>query len=130
MMAASSASRPVRNVPVAILTVSNGVITHVRAGSSVYGGLPPRAAKLTTPPDAKCIKRNDPRTERSPSTSSKALDTLQARRTASKVYAIDLNCLGNLWARPSRTARFSGGQLRIYTIVKSPGIPGVKKVVR
>ncbi len=116
------------NVPVAELTVSNGVITHAASKRSIrYGEVAAAAAKLT-PPDAKSIKLKDPKDWKIAGKPLKRLDTAD-KLDGSKVFAIDLKLPGMLCAAIKDCPVF-GGKLRSYDESKVAGMPGVKKVVR
>ncbi len=116
------------NVPVAELTVSNGVITHAASKRSIrYGEVAAAAAKLT-PPDAKSIKLKDPKDWKIAGKPLKRLDTAD-KLDGSKIFAIDLKLPGMLCAAIKDCPVF-GGKLRSYDESKIAGMPGVKKVVR
>ena len=116
------------NVPVAELTVSNGVITHAASKRSIrYGEVAAAAAKLT-PPDAKSIKLKDPKDWKIAGKPLKRLDTAD-KLDGSKIFAIDLKLPGMLCAAIKDCPVF-GGKLRSYDESKVAGMPGVKKVVR
>jgi isoquinoline 1-oxidoreductase subunit beta len=116
------------NVPVAELTVSNGVITHGASKRSIhYGEVAAAAAKLT-PPDAKSIKLKDPKDWKIAGKPLKRLDTAD-KLDGSKIFAIDLKLPGMLCAAIKDCPVF-GGKLKSYDESKVAGMPGVKKVVR
>jgi len=116
------------NVPVAELTVSNGVITHAASKRSIrYGEVAAAAAKLT-PPDAKSIKLKDPKDWKIAGKPLKRLDTAD-KLDGSKIFAIDLKLPGMLCAAIKDCPVF-GGKLKSYDESKVAGMPGVKKVVR
>src|ERR1700692_803401 len=116
------------NVPVAELTVSNGVITHAASKRSIrYGEVAAAAAKLT-PPDAKSIKLKDPKDWKIAGKPLKRLDTAD-KLDGSKIFAIDLKLPGMLCAAIKDCPVF-GGKLRSYDESKIAGMPGVKKVVK
>jgi isoquinoline 1-oxidoreductase beta subunit len=116
------------NVPVAELTVSNGVITHAASKRSIrYGEVAAAAAKLT-PPDAKSIKLKDPKDWKIAGKPLKRLDTAD-KLDGSKIFAIDLKLPGMLCAAIKDCPVF-GGKLKGYDESKIAGMPGVKKVVR
>src|SRR5882724_2651985 len=116
------------NVPVAELTVSNGVITHAASGRKTsYGRVSAAAAKLT-PPDAKSIKLKDPKDWKIAGKPVKRLDTAD-KLDGSKIFAIDLKLPGMLCAAIKDCPVF-GGKLKSYDESKVAGMPGVKKVVR
>ena len=116
------------NVPVAELTVSNGVIAHAASKRSIrYGEVAAAAAKLT-PPDAKSIKLKDPKDWKIAGKPLKRLDTAD-KLDGSKIFAIDLKLPGMLCAAIKDCPVF-GGKLKSYDESKVAGMPGVKKVVR
>ncbi|HLX16620.1 MAG TPA: molybdopterin cofactor-binding domain-containing protein [Bradyrhizobium sp.] len=116
------------NVPVAELTVSNGVITHAASKRTIrYGEVASAAAKLT-PPDAKSIKLKDPKDWKIAGKPLKRLDTAD-KLDGSKIFAIDLKLPGMLCAAVKDCPVF-GGKLASYDESKVAGMPGVKKVVK
>src|SRR6186713_893078 len=75
------------NVPVAELTVSDGVITHAASKRTIgYGKIAAAAAKVT-PPDPKDIKLKDPKSWKIAGKPLKRLDTAD-KLNGAKVYAI------------------------------------------
>src|ERR1700692_237117 len=116
------------NVPVAELTVSNGVITHAASKRSIrYGEVAAAAAKLT-PPDAKSVKLKDPEDWKIAGKPLKRLDTAD-KLDGSKVFALDLKLPGMLCAAIKDCPVF-GGKLTSFDAAKVQGMPGVKHVVK
>jgi isoquinoline 1-oxidoreductase beta subunit len=115
-------------VPVAELTVANGIITHAASKRSTsYGKVAAAAAKLT-PPDPKSITLKDPKTWTIAGKPLKRLDTSD-KLNGSKVYAIDVKPPGMLCAAIKDCPVF-GGKLKSYDEAKIAGMPGVRKVVK
>jgi len=115
-------------VPVAELTVADGVITH--AGSrrtTSYGKVAAAAAQLAAP-DEKAITLKDPKNWKIAGKPMKRLDTAD-KLNGSKVYAIDVKLPGMLCAA-IKDCPVYGGKLKSYDESKIAGRPGVKKVVR
>jgi isoquinoline 1-oxidoreductase beta subunit len=115
-------------VPVAELTVSDGVITHAASGRKItYGKVAEAAAKLT-PPDPKSIKLKDPKDWKVAGKPMKRLDTAD-KLNGSKMYAIDVKLPGMLLAAVKRCP-VHGGKLTSYDEAKVSNMPGVKRVVK
>jgi len=115
-------------VPVAELTVSDGVISHAASGRKVsYGKVAEAAAKLT-PPDPKSIKLKDPKEWKVAGKPMKRLDTAD-KLNGSKMYAIDVKLPGMLLAAVKRCP-VHGGKLASYDEAKVSKMPGVKRVVK
>jgi isoquinoline 1-oxidoreductase beta subunit len=116
------------NVPVAELTVSDGVITHAASKrSTTYGKVAGAAAKLT-PPDAKSIKLKDPKDWKIAGKPMKRLDTAE-KLNGSLIYAIDLKLPGMLCAAIKDCPVF-GGKVVSYDASKISARPGVRRVVK
>jgi isoquinoline 1-oxidoreductase beta subunit len=115
-------------VPVAEVSVADGVITHAASGrSTTYGKVAADAAKLT-PPDPKSIMLKDPKNWKIAGKPMKRLDTAD-KLNGSKVYAIDLKLPGMLHAAVKACPVF-GGKLVSYDEAKISGRPGVRRVVK
>ena len=115
-------------VPVAEVSVADGVITHAASGrKTTYGKVAAAAAKLT-PPDPKSITLKDPKDWKIAGKPMKRLDTAD-KLNGSKVYAIDLALPGMLHAAIKACPVF-GGKLVSYDEAKVSGRPGVRRVVK
>ncbi|MEO8302779.1 MAG: molybdopterin cofactor-binding domain-containing protein [Betaproteobacteria bacterium] len=115
-------------VPVAELTVSNGVITHAASKrTTTYGKVAAAAAKLT-PPDPKSIKLKDPKEWKVAGKPMKRLDTAP-KLDGSLVYAIDLKLPGMQCAAIKACPVF-GGKLVSFDESKIAGLPGVLRAVK
>ena len=115
-------------VPVAEVSVADGVITHGPSGRKTsYGKVADAAAKLT-PPDPKSITLKDPKIWKVAGKPMKRLDTAD-KLNGSKVYAIDLKLPGMLHAAVKACPVF-GGKLVSYDEAKVSGRPGVRRVVK
>lgn len=115
-------------VPVAELTVADGVITH--AGSkrtTSYGKVAAAAAKLT-PPDPKTITLKMPNEWKVAGKPMKRLDTWD-KLNGSKIYSIDLRLPGMLYAAIKDCPVF-GGKLVSFDDSKVLQMRGVKRVVK
>ena len=115
-------------VPVAELTVANGVITHKGSNRTLTYGAVSVAATKIAPPDEKAIKLKDPKDWKIAGKPLKRLDTPD-KTDGSKIFAIDLNLPGMLHAAVKACPVF-GGTLTSYDEAKVLGRPGVKRVVR
>jgi len=116
------------SVPVAEVSVANGVITHAPSGRKTsYGKVAAAAAKLT-PPDAKSIKLKDPKEWKIAGKPMKRLDTAP-KLDGSLVYAIDVKVPGMLCAAIKDCPVF-GGTLVSFDEAKIAGMPGVKRAVK
>ena len=115
-------------VPVAELTIADGIITHAASKRSTsYGKVAAAAAKLE-PPDAKTIKLKDPKDWKIIGKPMKRIDTAD-KLDGSKIYGIDVKLPGMLCAAIKDCPVF-GGKLASYDESKVAGRPGVRKVVR
>ena len=115
-------------VPVAELSVSNGVITHAASLRSIsYGKVAAAAAKLTAP-DPKSIKLKNPKDWKIAGKPMKRLDTAD-KLDGSKIFAVDVKLPGMLNAAIKQCPVF-GGKLVSYDEAKVLGRPGVRKVVK
>jgi isoquinoline 1-oxidoreductase subunit beta len=115
-------------VPVAEVSVAEGVITHAASGrKTTYGKVAATAAKLT-PPDPKSITLKDPKEWKIAGKPVKRLDTAD-KLNGSKVYAIDLNLPGMLHAVIQACPVF-GGKLVSWDESKIAARPGVRRVVK
>jgi len=115
-------------VPVAEVSVADGVITHAGTGRrTTYGKVAAAAAKLT-PPDLKSIKLRDPKEWKIAGKPMKRLDTAD-KLDGSKVFAIDVKLPGMLHAAIKACPVF-GGKLVSYDEAKISGRPGVRRVVK
>jgi isoquinoline 1-oxidoreductase beta subunit len=116
------------NVPVAELTVKNGIVTHASSGRTTsYGKLAAAAAKVT-PPDPKSITLKDPRTWTVAGKPMKRLDTAP-KLDGSLVYAIDVKVKDLLCAAISQCPVF-GGTLASFDDSEIRKRPGVKRAVK
>ncbi len=115
-------------VPVAELTVKDGVITHAASGrSTTYGNVAAAAARVT-PPDPKSITLKNPKDWKIAGKPVKRLDTA-AKLDGSKVYAIDVKLPGMLCAA-IKDCPVYGGKLKSYDEAKILSRPGVRRVVK
>ena len=115
-------------VPVAEVSVANGVITHASSGRrTTYGKVAAAAAKLT-PPDPKSIALKNPKDWTIAGRPMKRLDTAD-KLNGTQVYAIDVKLQGMLHAAIKACPVF-GGKLASYDEAKISGRPGVRGVVR
>ena len=115
-------------VPVAEVSVANGVITHASSGrKTTYGKVAAAAAKLT-PPDPKTIALKNPKDWKIAGQPMKRLDTAD-KLNGRQVYAIDLKLPGMLHAAIKACPVF-GGKLTSYDEAKISGRPGVRGVVK
>ncbi|HYR64655.1 MAG TPA: molybdopterin cofactor-binding domain-containing protein, partial [Reyranella sp.] len=116
------------NVPVAEVSVADGVITHAASGRrTTYGKVAAAAAKLPAP-DPKSITLKNPSDWKISGKPMKRLDTAD-KLDGSKVYAIDLKLPGMLHAAVKACPVF-GGKLVSYDEAKVSGRPGVRRVVK
>jgi len=114
-------------VPVAELTVADGVITHAPSRRTTsYGKVAAAAAKLPAP-DPASIKLKDPKNWKIAGKPMKRLDTAD-KLNGSLVYAIDVKLPGMLCAAIKACPVF-GGKLVSYDEAKVMGRPGVRRVV-
>jgi isoquinoline 1-oxidoreductase beta subunit len=115
-------------VPVAEVSVADGVITHAASGrKTTYGKVAAAAAKLT-PPDPKSITLKAPKDWKIAGKPMKRLDTAD-KLDGSKVYAIDVNLPGMLHAAIKASPVF-GGKLVSWDDSKIASRPGVRRVVK
>ena len=115
-------------VPVAELTVANGIITHAPSKRSTsYGKVANAAAKLT-PPDPKSITLKDPREWKVAGKPMKRLDTWD-KLNGSKIFSIDVRLPGMLHAAIMDCPVF-GGKLVSFDDSKVRQRRGVKRVVK
>jgi isoquinoline 1-oxidoreductase beta subunit len=115
-------------VPVAELTVADGVITHAASKRTTsYGKVAAAAAKLT-PPDPKSIALKDPKSWKIAGKPMKRLDTAD-KLDGRKLYAIDVKLPGMLCAA-IKDCPVYGGKVASYDEGKIAGRPGVKRVVK
>jgi isoquinoline 1-oxidoreductase subunit beta len=115
-------------VPVAELTVEDGIIRHAASKRATsYGKVAGAAAKLT-PPDPKSITLKDPKQWTIAGKPMKRLDTAD-KLDGRKVFAIDVKLPGMLCAAIKACPVF-GGKVTSYDESKIAGLPGVKRVVR
>jgi isoquinoline 1-oxidoreductase beta subunit len=115
-------------VPVAELTVSDGVIRHAASNRTTsYGKVAAAAAKLEAP-DPKTITLKSPKDWKVAGKPMKRLDTAD-KLNGSKIYAIDVALPGMLCAAIKDCPVF-GGKLKSYDEAKVAGMPGVRKVVK
>src|SRR5947207_2310875 len=115
-------------VPVAEVSVSDGVITHAASKrTTTYGKVAAAAAKLT-PPDPKSITLRDPKEWKIAGKPIKRLDTA-GKLNGSLVYAIDVKQPGMLCAALKDCPVF-GGKLTSYDEAKIAERRGVKRVVK
>src|SRR5499426_2791705 len=115
-------------VPVAEVSVANGVITHAGSGRKTSYGKVAAAASKVTPPDPKSIALRDPKDWKIAGKPMKRLDTAD-KLDGSKVYAIDLRLPGMLHAAIKASPVF-GGKLVSYDEPKIASRPGVRGVVK
>ena len=115
-------------VPVAELTVANGVITHAASKRTTsYGKVAVAAAKLPAP-DPASIKLKDPKDWKIAGKSMKRLDTA-VKLDGSLVYAIDVKLPGMRCAAIKACPVF-GGKLVSFDESKIAGRPGSPRAVR
>jgi len=115
-------------VPVAELTVSDGVITHAASKRTLRYGQVAAAAAKVTPPDPKTIQLKDAKNWTIAGKPLHRLDT-KDKLNGSKVFAIDLKLPGMLNAAIRKSPVF-GGKLKSFDEAKVAKLPGVKKVVK
>ena len=115
-------------VPVAELTVSNGIITHAASKRTTsYGKVAAAAAKLAAP-DEKAIKLKDAKDWKIAGKPTKRLDTAD-KLNGSKVFGIDLK-LPNMLCAAIKECPVYGGKLKSFDEAAVAKMPGVKKVVK
>ena len=115
-------------VPVAELTVSNGVITHAASKrTTTYGKVAAAAAKLPAP-DPTTIKLKDPKDWKIAGKPMKRLDTA-VKLNGKLVYAIDVKLPGMRCAAIKECPVF-GGKLVSFDEAKIAGRPGSPRAVK
>jgi isoquinoline 1-oxidoreductase beta subunit len=115
-------------VPVAELTVSDGVITHAASRrSTTYGKVAAAAANLT-PPDAKSIKLKNPREWKIAGKPMMRLDTAD-KVNGAKTFAVDVKLPGMMYAAIKQCPVF-GGKLVSFDESKIAGRPGAPRAVK
>jgi isoquinoline 1-oxidoreductase beta subunit len=115
-------------VPVAEVSVANGVITHAGSGRKTTYGKVAAAASRLMPPDPKSIALKNPKDWKIAGKPMKRLDTAD-KLDGSKVYAIDLKLPGMLHAAIKASPVF-GGKLVSYDETKIASRPGFRGVVK
>ncbi len=115
-------------VPVAEVTVANGVIAHAASKRRTTYGKMAAAASRLTPPDPKSIKLKDPKDWTIAGKPMKRLDTAP-KLDGSLVYAIDVKLPGMLCAA-IRDCPVFGGTLVSFDESRIAGLPGVRRAVR
>ena len=116
------------NVPVAELTVANGVITHPASKRrTTYGKVAGAAARLT-PPDPNSIKLKDPKDWKVAGKPVRRLDTLP-KVDGSLVYAIDVSLPGMRCAAIKACPVF-GGKLVSFDDSRIAGRTGSPRAVK
>ncbi len=115
-------------VPVAELTVSNGVISHSASNRSTSYGKVAAAASRLQPPELKSVKLKDPKQWKIAGKPVKRLDTLP-KLNGSQMYAIDVKLPGLLNAA-IKQCPVNGGKLVSFDEAKVAKMPGVRKVVK
>jgi isoquinoline 1-oxidoreductase subunit beta len=115
-------------VPVAELTVSDGVIRHAPSNrQTTYGKVAAAAAKMS-PTDPASVTLKDPKSWKIAGKPLKRLDTAD-KLDGSKVYAIDVRLPGMLNAA-IKDAPVHGSKVKSYDEAAIMGRPGVKKVMK
>jgi isoquinoline 1-oxidoreductase beta subunit len=115
-------------VPVAELTVANGIITHAGSGRTTSYGKVAAAAAKVTPPDPKSLTLRDPRQWKVAGKPMKRLDTAP-KLNGSLVYAIDTKLPGMLCAAVKDCPVY-GGKMVSFDEAAIAKMPGVKRAVR
>ena len=115
-------------VPVAEITVSDGIVTHAASKKTTSYGKLAAAASKVAPPDQKAIKLKDPKSWKIAGKPLKRLDTAD-KLNGSKIYAIDVKLPGMLCAAIKDCAVY-GGKVKSFDEGKIAKMPGVKKVVK
>jgi isoquinoline 1-oxidoreductase subunit beta len=115
-------------VPVAEVTVNDGVITHAASKRTTSYGRVAAAASKLTPPDLKAIKLKDPKDWKVAGKPLKRLDTAD-KLNGSKIYAIDVKLPGMLNAA-IKDAPVFGAKVVSFDEAKIAKMPGVKKVIK
>lgn len=115
-------------VPVAELTVADGVIAHASSNRTItYGGVAAAAAKLPVP-DPKSITLKDPKNWKLVGKGVKRLDTAD-KLTGKQIYAIDVTLPGMLNASIMEAPVF-GAKVKSYDEAKAKAMPGVRHVMK
>src|SRR5712671_2074840 len=115
-------------VPVAELTVANGVITHAKSNRTItYGKVASAAAKLPAP-DPKDIKLKDPKDWKIIGKPLARLDTAD-KINGKQVFAIDVKLPGMLNAAIMDAPVF-GAKVKSYDEAKAKAMPGVRHVMK
>jgi isoquinoline 1-oxidoreductase beta subunit len=115
-------------VPVAEVTVSDGIVTHAASKRTTSYGKLAAAASKVAPPDQKAIKLKDPKSWKIAGKPLKRLDTAD-KLNGSKVYAIDVKLPGMLCAAIKDSPVY-GGKVKSFDEAKIAKMPGVKKAVK
>ena len=115
-------------VPVAELSVANGIITHAPSKRSTSYGKVANAAARLTPPDPKSITLKDPREWKVAGKPMKRLDTWD-KLNGTKIFSIDVRLPGMLHAAIMDCPVF-GGKLVSFDDSKVRQRRGVKRVVK
>src|SRR5258708_7164497 len=115
-------------VPVAEVSVSDGVITHAASKRTASCGSVAAGAAKLTPPDPKSITLRDPKDWRIAGKPLKRLDTAD-KLDGSKVYGIDIKLPGLLCAA-IKDCPVYGGKVKSYDEAKILSRAGVRKVVK
>jgi isoquinoline 1-oxidoreductase beta subunit len=116
------------NVPVASLTLKDGVITHTASKRrTTYGAMAGKAAKIQLPDPSK-IKLMTPDKFRLMGTEQKNFDT-PLKITGQATYGIDVRLAGMLYAA-SKACPVWGGDVKSYDFDKVKSMPGVHSVVK
>lgn len=115
-------------VPVAELTVADGVITHASSNRTItYGRVAAAAAKLPVP-DPKSITLKDPKDWKLVGKGVKRLDTAD-KLTGKQIYAIDITLPGMLNASIMEAPVF-GAKVKSYDETKAKAMLGVRHVMK
>jgi isoquinoline 1-oxidoreductase subunit beta len=115
-------------VPVAELTVKEGVITHAASGRTTTYGKVAAAASKVAPPDPKSIQLKDPKDWTIAGKSVKRLDTAP-KLNGAMIYAIDVKLPGMKCAAIKACPVF-GGKLVSFESAKIATMPGVVRAVK
>lgn len=115
-------------LPVAELTVANGVIRHQASGRSTSFGKVAAAAAKLTPPDPKTIKLKSPRDWKLITKPVKRLDTAD-KVVGKQIYAIDLK-LPDMLNAAIKDCPVFGGKLVSFDETKVKSMRGVRGAVR
>jgi len=115
-------------VPVAEVTVNDGVITHAASKRTTSYGRVAAAASKLTPPDLKAIKLKDPKDWKVAGKPLKRLDTAD-KLNGAKIFAIDVKLPGMLNAA-IKDAPVFGAKVVSFDEAKIARMPGVRKVIK